>query len=123
MVAENLATPSHGSRRPTPGPPPRRSTSGSTARANITKVGTVEVDNQGKITTMSAGKNRWHNDLRMECLHWLDISCTNFSCQHVADWDSVCKYMMDRWEYSGNDGKGLHPDCLAEYGRTIMKTK
>lgn len=31
--------------------------------------------------------------------------------------------MKEKWEYVGNGGQGVNPDCLAEYGRTIMKTE
>lgn len=97
------------------------SASGSTRGADAGSYGKVEVNSDGWITPACDGKNRWHSDLRGEVLRWLDLSITEFRSQNKADWAAICKDMLERWEYDGNDGKGPVEDCMSEYAMRILK--
>lgn len=97
------------------------SASGSTLRGENGKFGKVVVNPDGWITPTCDGKNRWHSDLRGEVLRWLDLSITEFRNQDKADWAAICKDILDRWEYIGNDGKGPIEDCISDYAMKILK--
>lgn len=97
--------------------------SGSSAKGDVQKVGTVVVSDNGAITTTCSGKNRWQNDFRLEVLRWLDVSVISFADQNAVDWTLVCQTIKDRWVYEGNNGHGVANACLEKYAMRVLKTE
>jgi hypothetical protein len=67
--------------------------------------GRVEVNDDGNMTTPPRGKNKWHSELKTQCLRMLDPSIDVFLRQDLQHWGSGCQKMRDTWEYVNKDGK------------------